>query len=356
MTISIMDSISIRHLAIKNRIWVSPMCQYSASEGVVGQWHQVHLGGFAAGGFGLIMVEATGIVPEGRISIACPGIWNDAQVNAFKPIISFAHSQNSKIGIQLAHSGRKGSTTIPGSENPIATQSEGGWETVAPSAINFHNMPVPRALTIEEIKELVRAWGQAAKRAVEAGFDLVEIHAAHGYLLHQFLSPLTNHRSDEYGGNLENRARFLYEVIAEVRKNIPDEMPLFLRISATDWKDGGWNLAESIEISKKARELGVDLIDVSTGGLIFDAQIPVAPGYQLPFSEKIKVSVGILTSAVGLITEANQANEIVQKGQADAVMIGRAALRNPHWASQAADILSATDLRPRQYTRATIRN
>jgi 2,4-dienoyl-CoA reductase-like NADH-dependent reductase (Old Yellow Enzyme family) len=331
------------------------MCQYSAENGVVGNWHLVHLGSFATGGFGLVMMEATGVTPEGRISTACPGLYSDESVAALKPITDFVHSQNSLIGVQLAHAGRKGGTTKPGSDHPIATKEEGGWETVAPSPLAFHNMPTPRALTEAEIMELVKSWGMAAKRAVEAGFDLVEIHAAHGYLLHQFLSPLTNHRTDSYGGTLENRARFLYQVISEVRNAIGLDRPLFLRISATDWKDGGWHLAESIEISRHAKELGVDLIDVSTGGLVFDAQIPVAPGYQVPFSQEIKESVGIATSAVGLITETLQAAEIVATGKADAVMIGRQALRNPHWASHVIDELGGEDNRPYQYARATVR-
>ncbi len=356
MTVSVLDPITIGKISIKNRIWVSPMCQYSAKNGVVGPWHLVHLGSFAKGGFGLVMMEATGVVAEGRISTVCPGIYSEESVNALKPVTEFVHSQNAKIGIQLAHAGRKGSTTPPNSDHPIASIEEGGWQTVAPSPIAFHGMPLPKELTVAEIKDLVIAWGKAAESAVIAGFDLVEIHAAHGYLLHEFLSPLTNQRKDQYGGELENRARFLYEVIQEVRKNIPEGMPLFLRISATDWKDGGWDLKESILISAKAKELGVDLVDVSTGGLIHDAQIPVVPGFQVPFAKEIKIATGVLTSAVGLITTPLQAQEIISGGQADAVMIGREALRNPHWASQVADVLNGSDLRPYQYVRATVRN
>ncbi|HEY9276475.1 MAG TPA: NADH:flavin oxidoreductase/NADH oxidase, partial [Candidatus Nanopelagicaceae bacterium] len=244
--------LTLRGVTFQNRAWVSPMCQYSAQDGVATQWHDVHIGSFATGGAGLIMMEATGVVPDGRISTQCLGLWNDKQRDQLIPIVKFAHSMGTKIGIQLAHAGRKGSCLPPWSERPMATIKEGGWECVAPSAISFGGKyPVPRALTSVEIDELVISFGKSAKRAVEAGFDLVEIHAAHGYLIHQFLSPISNTRTDNYGGGFENRTRFLREITESVRSNIPDSMPLFLRISASDWLDGGWSIEESISLAKE---------------------------------------------------------------------------------------------------------
>ena len=313
------------------------MCQYSAIDGLVGTWHLVHLGAFATGGVGLILVEATGVTPEGRISIGCPGIWNDAQAQAFKPIIEFAHEQNTPIGIQLAHAGRKGSTMHPWADHEVASKSEGGWETISASAIPFRDLPTPRSISVDEIKSLQESFKSAALRAISVGFDVIELHAAHGYLFHQFLSPLSNHRDDNYGGSLENRMRFLIETAEMVRKAIPAETPLFVRISATDWVDGGWDLEGSIALSKELKRVGVDLIDVSTGGLVHDAKIPAGPGYQVPFAESIRKEVGILTSAVGLITEPEQAEEIVSNGKADAVMVARQFLRNPRWAIEVAE-------------------
>jgi 2,4-dienoyl-CoA reductase-like NADH-dependent reductase (Old Yellow Enzyme family) len=322
----------IRGKEFKNRIWVSPMCQYSAENGVVGTWHLVHLGAFATGGVGHVMVEATGVTPEGRISIGCPGIWNDEQADAFKPIIDFVHQQRALIGIQLSHAGRKGSTMKPWDDHEIATADEGGWKTVGASPIPYKDFPIPHELSIDEIGELEASFVAAAKRSVSAGFDVIEIHAAHGYLFHQFLSPLTNIREDNYGGTLENRMRFLLETAELVRKAIPVDTPLFVRISATDWVDGGWNLEESIILCHKLKALGVDLIDVSTGGLVHDAKIPSGPGYQVPFSAEIRRQVEVLTTSVGLITEGKQAEEILEKGEADAVMIARQMMRNPRWA------------------------
>ncbi len=348
------DPISIRGLEIKNRVWVSPMCQYSAVDGVVGEWHCVQLGGFATGGAGLVMAEATAVVPEGRISVGCPGLYNEAQVAAWSPIVDFTHSMNTKIGIQLAHAGRKGGTTIPGSEHLMATPEEGGWQAVAPSAIAFEGYPEPRALTIEEIQDLVKSFGVAAKRAIAAGFDLIEIHAAHGYLLHEFYSPLSNHRTDEYGGDFSGRVRFLKEVVQEVRASIDEKVPLFVRISASDWSEGGWNSEDSVRLADELLPLGVDLIDASSGGNVHNAKIAVGPGYQVPFSEAIKHSSAIKTSAVGMITDPIQANEIVTSGQADAVMLAREFLRNPRWPLHAAQVLGVDIQWPAQIARGKL--
>ena len=324
--------LTLRGITFANRVWVSPMCQYSAVDGVATNWHDVHIGAFASGGTGLIMMEATGVSPEGRISTQCLGLWNDEQAERLKPIVKFAHQMDTKIGIQLAHAGRKGSCLPPWSDHPMAGVDEGGWECVAPSAISFGGKyPTPRALTENEISELVKAFGAAAKRAVATGFDLIEIHAAHGYLIHQFLSPLSNTREDEYGGSFENRIRFLLEIIDEVRSAIPDSLPLFLRISASDWLEGGWTIDDSLALAKIVKVRGVDLIDVSSGGTSSGAPVPVGPGYQVPFADLIRNQADIPTAAVGLITEPEQAEEIVSSGKADAVMMAREFLRNPRW-------------------------
>jgi len=348
------DPITIRGIEIKNRAWVSPMCQYSAIDGVVGEWHHVHLGSFATGGAGLIMAEATGVVAEGRISIGCPGLYNDAQVEAWAPIVNFAHSMGSKVGIQLAHAGRKGGTALPWSDHRMATPDEGGWESVAPSAIAFEGYPTPRALTVTEINELVISFGAAAKRAIAAGFDLVEIHAAHGYLLHEFYSPLSNQRSDEYGVDFAGRTRFLKEVVAEVRASIPESTPLFVRISASDWTEGGWSIEDSVQLANELSALGVDLIDASSGGNVPHAKIPVGPGYQVQFAQAIKAASPLLTSAVGMITDPHQADSIIESGQADAVMLAREFLRNPRWPLHAAHLLGAQTHWPVQIERAKL--
>lgn len=353
MPAALFQELRIRDLPFPNRAWVSPMCQYSAHDGLIGEWHQVHLGAFATGGAGLIIVEATGVVPEGRISIGCPGIWNDNLAQAFKPIIEFTHSMGSKIGIQIAHAGRKGSTMRPWDDHLVADENEGGWQTVSASNLAFPGMPAPRALPTAEIAELVEGFARAADRAAKIGFDVVEIHAAHGYLLHQFLSPLTNKRTDEYGGSLEGRMRFLLEVARKVRGTIPIGMPLFVRISATDWVEGGWDIDQAVILCAKLKEIGVDLIDVSSGGLIHNAVIPVGPGYQVPFAETIRNKVGIATSAVGVITDAHQAEEIVSSGKADAVMLAREMLRNPRWALAASEELGIRGKWPNQFTRAS---
>lgn len=353
MPIALFQEIKIRDLTIPNRVWVSPMCQYSAKNGLVGEWHRVHLGAFATGGAGLIFVEATGVVPEGRISVGCPGIWNDELAQAFKPVVNFAHSMGSTIGIQLAHAGRKGSTMLPWDDHLLATAEEGGWQTVSASSIPFTGMQIPHMLSTSEIAALVDHFGEAATRAVSVGFDVIEIHAAHGYLFHQFLSPLTNQRTDQYGGNLQGRMRFLLEVAQRVRSVIPEGTPLFVRISATDWVKGGWEIDQAVILCAELKKVGVDLIDVSSGGLVSNAVIPVGPGYQVPFAEKIREKAEIATSAVGVITDAHQAEEIVSSGKADAVMLAREMLRNPRWALAASEELGLRAKWPKQFTRAS---
>ena len=327
------------------------MCQYSAIDGLVGEWHRAHLGAFATGSPGLIMVEATGVVPEGRISIACPTINSDSHADAFKPMIDFAHSQNVKMGIQLAHAGRKASTMRPWDDHRMASIDEGGWQSVSSSAIAFHGYPEPRALTIQEIHQLTLDFVSAAKRAIKVGFDVIEIHAAHGYLFHQFYSPLANTRSDEYGGSFENRVRFLLETAKAVRSAIPTGTPLFVRISATDWVDDGWNLVDSIELSSQLKSLGVDLIDVSTGGNLHNAPIKATPGFQVPFAAAIRTEAQIMTTAVGLITEPEQAQYIIETGEADALFLARAMIRNPRWALSAAEKLGVKIPWPHQLER-----
>ena len=348
------DPITIRGVEISNRAWVSPMCQYSAHDGVVGEWHHVHLGSFATGGAGLIIAEASGVVAEGRISLGCPGIYNDEQVAAWAPIVDFAHSMGVKIGIQLAHAGRKAGTTVPGSEHFMARAEEGGWQAVAPSAIAFEGYPVPHALTVSEIEELVISFGVAAKRAITAGFDVLEIHAAHGYLLHEFYSPISNQRTDQYGGDFEGRTRFLKEVVAEVRASIADTVPLFVRISASDWSEGGWTIEDSVRLTNELAPLGVDLIDASSGGNVAHAKITTGPGYQVDFAAAIKAGSKVLTSAVGMITDPLQANEIIESGKADAVMLAREFLRNPRWPLYAARVLEADVAWPVQLARGKL--
>ena len=347
--VPLFSPLTLRGVTFANRLWVSPMCQYSAPlDGIAREWHRVHIGSFATGGAGLIMMEATGVLPEGRISINCLGLWNDEQRDAYKSIVEFAHAMGTKIGIQLAHAGRKGSTMPPGSDHPIASIAEGGWSAPAPSEIAYGKLSVPHAMSSDEVKKTVVAFGAAAERAVDAGFDLVEIHAAHGYLIHQFLSPLSNARSDEYGGSFENRTRFLVQIVGAIRAAIPESMPLFVRISATDWVEGGWDLPQSIELARVLKNIGVDLIDVSSGALSDKQQIPIGPGYQVPFAEAIKKEAEIPTNAVGMIDEAEFANELVASGKVDAVMAARAFLRNPRWALDVAHELGADIKWPQQ--------
>lgn len=329
------------------------MCQYSGYDGFANDWHLVHLGSRAQGGAGLILFEATAVVPEGRITPADLGIWKDEQISGLRRIVQFVHSQGSRAGLQLAHAGRKGSTVSPLMGQGVALPADGGWQPVAPSAIAFApvDYAVPAALDAAGIAAVVDAFRNAARRAFEAGFDFVEIHAAHGYLLHQFLSPLSNHRTDDYGGSFDNRIRLLLEVTEAVRGVWPSHLPLFVRISATDWAEGGWNVDESVELARRLRDRGVDLVDCSSGGLTPDAKVPAAPGYQVEFANRIRREAGIATAAVGLITEAAKASKIVAAEEADFVFLARAELRDPYWPLHAAAALGETVSWPSQYLR-----
>lgn len=346
--------LKIRETSFRNRIFVSPMCQYSAYEGVPNEWHFVHLGARAAGGAGMVMVEASAIVPEGRISYADLGIWNDHQMEEFKRITDFIKSQGSVPAIQLAHAGRKASTDKPWTGGGYLPKVKGGWDVVAPSALAFsQDSPEPVELTIEGIEALVTAFVEAAERSLKAGFEVIELHMAHGYLLHQFLSPHSNQRSDEFGGSLENRMRFPLMVAQAVRSIMPDKFPLFVRISATDWTEGlGWDLEQSVKLCEELKKIGVDLIDVSSGGIIRGVNIPGGPLYQVPFAEEIRKRTGILTGAVGLITQAQEAEEILKSGKADTIFLARALLRDPNWPIHAAMELGADAPIPNQYLRA----
>lgn len=325
----------LRDVTVRNRVWVAPMCQYSADDGVPNDWHLVHLGSFARGGAGLVLTEAAAVSPEGRISPADAGIWNDAQIHAWSRIVEFIRGQGATAGIQLAHAGRKASTRAPFLGRGSVPPEEGGWESVGPSAVAYDGLPVPRALTPADLDRLVDDFARAAARSVRAGFDLIEIHAAHGYLLHEFLSPLSNRREDEHGGSFDNRVRLLLRVVAAVRAAVPDGTPLVVRISATDWVEHGWTVDDSVRLARLLGEAGVDLVDVSSGGNA-RAHIPVGPGYQVPFARRIREEAGISTGAVGLITEPKQAEEILAEGSADVVMLAREMLRDPHWALRAA--------------------
>lgn len=347
--------LTLRNLRIRNRIFIAPMCQYSCEDqnGVVGDWHLMHLGARAAGGAGLVIAEATAVSPEGRISPWCPGIWNEAQVEAWSKVNDFIHSQGAKSALQLAHAGRKGSTFREWSGTGTVPVAEGGWQTVAPSAEAFTGYAAPRALDKTEIHNLVAAFAKAASNAVRAGFDAVEIHAAHGYLIHQFLSPLTNQRTDEYGGILENRARFLLEILSAVRLELGQETPILVRFSATDYKDGGWDETQTAEVAKWCAELGADLFDISSGGLITGVDIPTGPGYQVPKAEFVAERVQAPISAVGQITTGKQAEEILQTTNVQVILIGRASLRDPNWPLRAAHELGIEpDYWPKPYRRA----
>lgn len=345
--------LQIKSITLKNRITISPMCQYSAEDGFANDWHLVHLGSRAAGGAGLIIQEATAVSPEGRISPEDLGLWKDDHIQKLQSITKFIIGQDSVPGIQLAHAGRKASVSAPWLGNKKLSQNQGGWETIAPSAISYHdNEQAPTALDIAGIQKVIADFKSATRRAVQAGYQVLEIHSAHGYLLHQFLSPLTNSRTDEYGGSFENRIRLLLEVLLAVQSEWPKEFPLLVRISATDWADGGWNTEESVELSKILKEKGVDLIDVSSGGLVSHQKIPLGPSYQVPFAEKIKKETGILTGAVGLITNSQQAEAIVSSGKADLVLFARESLRNPNLGLTFAQELGADVQWPKQYDRA----
>jgi 2,4-dienoyl-CoA reductase-like NADH-dependent reductase (Old Yellow Enzyme family) len=343
----------LRSVSFANRIGVSPMCQYSSEDGFANDWHLVHLGSRAQGGAGLVMLEASAVVPEGRISINDLGIYKDEHIPALERVARFIHSQGAHAGIQLAHAGRKGSMSQPFIEERLLGPGEGGWQPVAPSALAFsEKYAVPLALDKAGIGAVVEGFRQAARRALKSGFDLVEIHAAHGYLIHEFLSPLANQRTDEYGGSFENRVRLALEVVDAVRAEWPAHLPLFVRISATDWAEGGWNPDESVALAKLFREHGVDLVDASSGGLVPYAKIPVGPGFQVEFAARIRREAGVATAAVGLITEPDQANTVIAEGQADLVFLARAMLRDPYWPVHAAAALGESASWPAQYLRA----
>jgi 2,4-dienoyl-CoA reductase-like NADH-dependent reductase (Old Yellow Enzyme family) len=347
------SSLQIRAVKLPNRIVVSPMCQYSCEDGFANDWHLVHLGSRAVGGAGLVFCEATAVEARGRISPWDLGIWKDEHVEPLARVVRFLKQQGSAAGIQLAHAGRKASTEAPWRGRHAVQSGAGGWTPVAPSPIPFDSATlVPHELSVSEIRTIVNAFASAARRAVQADFDIIELHVAHGYLMHQFLSPLSNRRTDEYGGCFQNRIRFPLEVIEAVRSVLPATMPLFVRISATDWVEGGWTIEDSIEWARVIRPLGVDLIDCSSGGSSPNAVIPLRPGYQVPFAERIRREAGILTGAVGLITEPGQADNIVRHGSADLVFLAREFLRRPYWPLEAAQALGASLAPPVQYARA----
>ncbi len=343
----------LRGVEFRNRVFLSPMCQYSAQEGMPDDWHLVHLGSRAVGGAGQVMVEATAVTAEGRITKGDLGIWSDAHMEAFRRITAFISSQGAVPAIQIAHAGRKASTDLPWQGGAPIAPEKGGWVPLGPSPVAFDEAStVPRELTAGDLKELVSQYAAAARRCLQAGFRVAEIHMAHGYLLHEFLSPLSNQRTDEYGGSLENRMRFPLRVARAVREAWPADLPLFARLSCTDWADGGWDLPQSVELSRRLKEIGIDLIDCSSGGLVPYAHIPAGPGYQVPFAAEIRARVGIPTGAVGLITQAAQAEQIVATGQADVVILAREMLRDPYWPLHAAGALRADIPWPSQYLRA----
>jgi 2,4-dienoyl-CoA reductase-like NADH-dependent reductase (Old Yellow Enzyme family) len=342
----------IKNIILKNRIVMSPMCQYSAIDGFANDWHMVHYGSRAAGGTGLIIAEATAVSPEGRITPADLGIWSDEHINGLSRIVRFIHLHGSVAGIQLAHAGRKASCAVPHEGGKQADVNRGGWQTIAPSNIPFTTGDrLPEALNNEGFSRVFSDFKAAAKRALDAGFKVIEIHSAHGYLLQEFLSPISNHRTDEYGGSFENRTRLLRQVIEAVNTVWPAENPLFVRISSTDWTEGGWTLEESIKLAKILKDMGVDLIDCSSGGNVINAKIPVGPGFQVPFSEAVR-KTGILTGTVGLITTAGQAESILQEDKGDLVFLGRELLRNPYFVLAAAKELGEDVTWPVQYLRS----
>ena len=346
------DTPTFGDVTLRNRIVVSPMCEYSAVDGVPDDWHLVHLGSRAVGGAGLVFTEATAVSPEGRISPGDTGLWNDVQRDAWARIAGFVAAQGAAPGIQLAHAGRKGSTHVPWRGGKALAASEGAWTPVAPSAIAFDgDYPMPVALDAAGIAKVVADFRAAAQRARDAGFRIIEIHAAHGYLLHEFLSPLSNRRDDDYGGSLENRARIAREVVAAVREVWPAPRPLFVRVSATDWAPGGWDIDECVELARLLKRDGVDVIDCSSGGMVPHPAIPLGPGYQVPFAARVRRETGIATAAVGLITEARQADEIVARGDADLIVMAREMLRDPYFPRRAAKELGVDITPPVQYER-----
>ena len=349
----LLSPLKIKDITFRNRVAISPMCMYSAVDGFANDWHLVHLGSRAVGGAALIIQEATAVSPEGRISPGDLGLYADGHIEMLSRINRFIHEHHAVAGIQLAHAGRKAGCAKPWEGGKQLKKHEGGWLTVAPSALRFNpDDDLPFGLDEEGIAKVIADFRSAAGRALKAGYTLVEIHAAHGYLLHQFLSPLSNHRTDKYGGSFENRIRLLIEIIKEVQTVWPQNLPLFVRISATDWADGGWNADEAVQLASILKNLGVDLIDCSSGGLVPHQKIPLGPGYQVPFAERLKKETGILTGSVGLITEAMQAEDILQKGQADMILIARESLRDPYFALNAAKILGDDMAWPLQYLRA----
>jgi 2,4-dienoyl-CoA reductase-like NADH-dependent reductase (Old Yellow Enzyme family) len=353
MVASLFEPVTIRSVTFRNRIGVSPMCQYSSVDGFATDWHLVHLGSRAVGGAATVIAEATAVTADGRISPFDLGIWKPEHVEMLARITRFVEAQGAVPGIQLSHAGRKASNDVPWRGGKPLTEAEGGWRPVAPSAIPFSpRHPVPHALTEKEIAEIVAAFRDGARRALDAGFKVVEIHGAHGYLIHEFLSPLSNQRTDRYGGSFENRIRFLIEVVEAIRTVWPDSLPLFLRISGTDWVEGGWDVEQSIALARLLGALGVDLVDCSSGGNVSGAKIPLGPGYQVQLAERVRREGGIATAAVGLITAPKHADEIVRGGQADFVFLARQLLRDPHWPLHAARTLGVEIPWPVQYERA----
>ncbi len=347
------EPLKLREVTLNNRVGIPPMCQYSACDGMAGDWHFVHYGSRAVGGAGLMILEATAVTPAGRISPGDLGLWKDEQIEPLARIARFARTQGCVPAIQLAHAGRKASVGLGWEEQKGLSAEEGGWLPVAPSPLAFSEAYIqPHELAAGEIGEIVAHFVAAAKRALAAGFQIIEIHAAHGYLLHQFLSPLSNRRTDAYGGSFENRTRLLREVVAALRTVWPERLPLLVRLSATDWVDGGWSADETVELCRRLKDMGVDLADVSTAGLLPTAKIPVGPGFQTGFAARVRHEAGLPTAAVGLITSAIQAEHIIRTGQADMVLVGREILRNPYWPQQAAQELRQTGLWPKQYLRA----
>lgn len=347
------ESLKLRSIVLSNRIGIPPMCQYSASDGMAANWHFVHYGSRAVGGAALMIIEATAVTPEGRISPGDLGLWEDRQIEPLSRIAQFSREQGCVAAAQLAHAGRKGSAGRGWQAQRILDASEGGWTTVAPSALSFGDgYAVPRELDEAGIRQVVAHFAAATVRAREAGMQAVEIHAAHGYLLHQFLSPLSNRRTDAYGGSFENRTRLAREVVAAVRAKWPEELPLLVRLSATDWVDGGWSVDETVELCRTLKGLGVDLVDISSAGLVATAKIPVGPGFQTEFAARVRKEAGIATAAVGLITSPAQADHIIRTGQSDMVFLGREILRNPYWPMNAAQALGRAASWPPQYLRA----
>ncbi len=351
---SLFSPLTLRSVTFPNRVFVSPMCQYSSENGMPNEWHFVHLGSRAIGGASLVCVEAAGVTPEGRITPWDAGIWSDAHANAWRPIAQFIRAYGSVPAIQIAHAGRKASCNKPWAGGKPLAASEGGWQTLGPSPVPFGHYPVPRAMTLAEIRATVGDFQRAARLSLDAGFDVIEIHGAHGYLLHSFCSPLSNLRTDEYGGPLENRIRLPLEVARAVRAAWPDDKPVFYRVSATDWYEGGWDLAQTMALCRELKAIGVDLVDCSSGGNIHDQKIVLGPGYQVPFAAAIRREASMPTAAVGLITEPVQAEQIVAHGQADAVVLARAVLRDPYWPRHAARALGVAVPWPDQYKRADV--